>query len=108
MIHPIDLYYSRTRASALAVGAGAGAKEVAIFSLIYHFSSFSLSLADGQIYTDILCQRSVKPERTNQPTILFDKIILYLNCQIADYHMKSLLISDNLPIKKSYFDSNII
>ena len=33
--------------SVLAVGAGGGCLD--IFSLIYHFSSFSLSLGDGQI-----------------------------------------------------------
>ena len=33
--------------AALAVGAGGGC--LGIFSLIYHFSSFSLSLGDGPI-----------------------------------------------------------
>ena len=51
----------------LAVGAGGG--------LFRHFyshpsilSSFSLSLGDGPILTEILSQRAVKPKTTNQPT----------------------------------------
>ena len=35
------------RPTALAVGAGRGCLD--IFSLVYHFSSFSLSLGDGPI-----------------------------------------------------------
>ena len=41
---PANLDYSRARASALAVGASGGC--LVIFPLIYHFSSFSLSLGD--------------------------------------------------------------
>ena len=52
---------------ALAVGAGGGGLD--IFTLIYPFSSFSLSLGDGSIWTEILSQRAVKPKTTNQPTI---------------------------------------
>ena len=51
---------------ALAVGAGGGGLD--IFTLIYHFSFFSLSLGDGPIWTEILSQRAVKPKTTNQPT----------------------------------------
>ena len=54
---------SRTRAFALAVGAGGGCLD--IFFLVYHFSSFSLSLGDGP--TEILSERAVKPQN-NQPT----------------------------------------
>ena len=50
---------------ALAVCADGGGLD--IFTLIYLFSSFSLSLGDGSIYTEILSQRAVKP-KTNQPT----------------------------------------
>ena len=39
---PANLDYSRARASALAEGAGRGCLDI---FLIYHFSSFSLSLA---------------------------------------------------------------
>ena len=39
------------------------------FSLIYHFSFLSPSLwGDGPIYTEILFERAVKPQSTNQPT----------------------------------------
>ena len=33
------------------------------------FSTFSLSLGDGPISTEILSQRAVKPKTTNQPTM---------------------------------------
>ena len=63
---PANLDYSNARASALAVGAGGGCLD--IFSLIYHFSSFSLSVGDDPIYTEILSQRAVKLKQpTNQP-----------------------------------------
>ena len=35
---------------------------------IFSLASFSLSLGDGPIYTEILSQRAVKPKTTNQPT----------------------------------------
>ena len=42
-----------------------------LFGLFYSYlsfhSSFSLSLGDGQIWTEILSQRAVKPQTTNQP-----------------------------------------
>ena len=50
---------------ALAVGAAGGGLD--IFALIYPFSSFSLSLGVGPIWTEILSQRAVKPKTTNQP-----------------------------------------
>ena len=53
---------------ALAVGAGWGGLDS--FTLICSFSSFSLSLGDGPILTEILSQRAVKP-KNNQPTNLF-------------------------------------
>ena len=56
------------RPIAVAVGAGVGGLD--IFTLIYPFSSFSLSLGDGSIWTEILSQRAVKPKTTNQPTLL--------------------------------------
>ena len=43
---PANLDYSRARASALAVGVGG---VFGRFFLIYHFSSFSLSLGDDPI-----------------------------------------------------------
>ena len=51
---------------ALAVGADGGGLD--IFTLICPFSSFSLSLGDGPILTEILSQRAVKPKTTNQQT----------------------------------------
>ena len=53
--------------TALAVGAGGGG--LGIFILIYPFSSFSLSLGDGPIQTEILSERAVKPKTTNQPSV---------------------------------------
>ena len=50
--------------TALAEGAGGGCPD--IFTLIYLLSSFSLSLGDGPIKTEILSQRTVKPKTTNQ------------------------------------------
>ena len=38
------------------------------FSRLSFLFSFSLSLGDGLIQTEILSQRAVKPETTNQPT----------------------------------------
>ena len=37
------------------------------FTLVYHLSlfSFSLSLGDGPIWTDILSQRAIEPKTTN-------------------------------------------
>ena len=47
---------------------GAGGASLDIFSLICYFSfSFSHSLGDGLIYTEILSQRAVKLKTTNQP-----------------------------------------
>ena len=57
---------------ALAEGAGGGGLD--IFTLVYPFSSFSLSLGDGPIKTEILSQRAVKPQTTNQPTSSSTKI----------------------------------
>ena len=56
---------------ALAVGAGGGCLD--IFTLIYPFSSFFLSLGDGPISTEILSQRAVKPQN-NQPKKIEAKI----------------------------------
>ena len=53
--------------TALVVGAGGGCSD--IFTLTYPFLfSFSLSLGDGPIWTEILSQRAVKPKKNNQPT----------------------------------------
>ena len=66
---PTYLEWSRARAYCAFSRCGWGCLE--IFSLVYHFSfSFSLSLGDGPIQTEILSQRAVKPKTTNQPTNL--------------------------------------
>ena len=50
--------------TALVVGAGGGCLDIS--TLIYPFLfSFSLSLGDGPIWTEILSQRAVKPKTTN-------------------------------------------
>ena len=40
------------------------------YSRLSFLFSFSLSLGDGPIQTEILSQRAVKPKTTNQPTLL--------------------------------------
>ena len=69
--------------TALVVGAGGGCLK--IFTLIYPFlSSFSLSLGDGPIWTEILSQGAVKLKTTNQPTeISYLITIIILNIQIS-------------------------
>ena len=62
--HPTSWITEGQGPTALAVGAGGGCMD--IFTLIY---PFSLSLGDGLIYTEILSQRAVKLQTTNQPTI---------------------------------------
>ena len=50
-----------------AVGAGGGCMD--IFSRLSFLCSFSHSLGDGPIETEILSKRDVKPNQpTNQPT----------------------------------------
>ena len=59
---PANLDYSKAMPTALAVGAYGG--RVDIFSIVYHFSSFSLSREGGPTKTEILSQRAVKPKAT--------------------------------------------
>ena len=51
---------------ALAVGASGGC--LGIFILLYLFSPLSSSLGNGPMKTDILSQKAVLPETTNQQT----------------------------------------
>ena len=51
--------------TALAVGAGGGCLGIC-FSRLSFLLSFSLSLGDGPIKTEILSQRAVKSKTTNQ------------------------------------------
>ena len=57
---------------ALAVGAGVFffCFFFHIFTLLYLFSSFSLSLGNGPIWTEKRSQRAFKPQTTNQPKII--------------------------------------
>ena len=59
----------------ITVGQGPAALAAGAVGLFGHFysrlsflSSFSLSLGDGLIETEILSQWAVKPKATNQPT----------------------------------------
>ena len=51
----------------IALAVGAGGDGLDIFTLLYPFSSFSLSLGDGLKTTEILSQRAAKSKTTNQP-----------------------------------------
>ena len=57
----------KSRARAKCACSRCGWDCLDIFSLVYRFSSFSLSVGDGPIYTEILSQRAVKP-KNDQPT----------------------------------------
>ena len=52
--------------TAFAVGAGGGCLDIFFSSIIS--LSYSLSLGDGPIQTEMLSQRVVKPKSTNQTT----------------------------------------
>ena len=54
----------------LAVGAGGGWLGH-FYSHLSFLSSFSLSLGDGPIQTEILSQRAIKSKTTNQPTYIY-------------------------------------
>ena len=60
--HPANLDYSQARAYCACSRCGWGC--LYIFSLLSHFFSFSLSLGDGPIETEILSQSAVEPETT--------------------------------------------
>ena len=60
-------FYSRARAYFTCSRCGWGLFGH-FYSHLSFLSSFSLSLGDGPIWTDILSQRAVKPKPTNQPT----------------------------------------
>ena len=49
----------------LAVGVGGGCLDI-FFSRLSFLFSFSRSLGDGPIQTEIVCQRAIKPRTTNQ------------------------------------------
>ena len=63
---PTNLDYSRARAYCACSRRGWGCLGI-FFSRLLYLYSFSLSLGDGPIWTEILSQRAVKPKTTNQP-----------------------------------------
>ena len=65
---PANLDYSRARAYCACSGCGCGLFGH-FFSRLSFLFSFSLSLGDGPIQTEILSQRAVKPKTTNQPSV---------------------------------------
>ena len=68
---PTDLVSSRARAYCACGRCGWGLFGH-FFSHLSLLFSFSLSLGDGPIKTEILSQRAVKPKTTNQPKKSFD------------------------------------
>ena len=75
---PTNLDYSRARACCACSRCGWGLFG-RFFSHLSFLSSFTLSLGDGPIWTEILSQRVVKPKSTNQ--IFKDlKLILFVSC----------------------------
>ena len=65
---PTNLDLSRAKACCACRRCGWGLFGH-FFSHLSFLSSFSLSLGDGPILTEILSQRAVKPKSTNQPNI---------------------------------------
>ena len=62
---PTNLDISRARAYWVCSRCGRGLLD--FFSLAYLFSFFSPSVGDGPIWSEILSQRAVKPQKTSQP-----------------------------------------
>ena len=78
--------------TALAVGAGGVFGH--FYSHLSFLSSFSLSLGDGPIWTEILSQRAVKTQN-NQPTNYLsdgqsqiEKVSFAFSCRLAQHHTK--------------------
>ena len=67
---PTTLNDSRARAYCACNRCGWGVCLDFFFSHLSFLFSFSLSLGDGPIQTEILSQRAVKPKTTNQQPIL--------------------------------------
>ena len=73
---PTNLDYSRARACCACSRCGWGLFGH-FFSHLSFLSSFSFSLGDGTIWTEILSQRAVKPKQpSNQLIQLFPKFSL--------------------------------
>ena len=65
---PTNLDWGGARAYCACSRCGWGC--IHFYSHLSFLSSFSLSLGDGPIQTEILSQRAIKPKTTNQPTNL--------------------------------------
>ena len=61
---PTNLDHSRARVYCACSRCGMFGH---FFSRLSFLSSFSLSMGDGPIWTEILSQRAAKPKTTNQP-----------------------------------------
>ena len=71
------------------LAVGTGGVVLTFFSPLSFLSSFSLSLGDDPIYTEILSQRAVKHKTNNQPTIDLE----FLNAATAEHwHPHSVLL----------------
>ena len=81
---PTSLDYSRARAYYACSRCGWGL--FGHFSSHLHFLySFSLSLGDGPIWTEILSQRAVKPKTTNQPTSILYNILCNVCSNLVNF-----------------------
>ena len=69
---PTNLNDSRARAYCACSRCGWGLFGH-FYSQLSFLSSFSISLGDGPIQTEILSQRAVKPKTTNQPMTSFQR-----------------------------------
>ena len=95
---PTNLDHSRARAYCACSGCGWGLFGHFLSRLSFLFS-FSLSLGDGPIETEILSQRAVKPKTTNQPT---NQTIKLSHCR---FHQTPLIICVALTELSSAFFS---
>ena len=99
---PTNLDWSRTRAYCACSRCGLGLFGH-FFSLLSCLSSFSLSLGDDWIYTEILSQRAVKPKTTNLPTTSF----FLDHCYLLIKYETSLPISHFAAIFTIHFQFHI-
>ena len=74
---PSNFADSRARAYCACSGCGWGLFGNFYFHLSF-LSSFSLSLGYGQIKTELLSQRTVKPKTTNQPIYFYRFLYLHI------------------------------
>ena len=103
---PTNLDYSRARAYCACSRCGWGLFGH-YFSHLSLLFSFSLSLGDGPIKTEILSQRAVKTKTTNQPTLysFFAKVI-YKMQNFARGWSGGAMVLGKLPVpgRPTYFE----